>query len=237
MKSFVLLAAVLFVVTNVKAEEKSELYCTIRDSGINLNCQWSVNGGKRMMSSDDLSVFIDQASVSAFITVKSKAGFERLFSVDSKAEQFKKLSDVKKNAAMSEVSRYKNDLFVEIEKKLIKLSDDLDSQAAAANLVKYDSSLALEKYRRETFATSAELEGYRQNREKVCSSTPAFEQISRTNANLQKSLSGILFAFQTSGSCMDEFKVFKDKDGSVDLRQLDGVPEKFLEKCKKTAQK
>jgi len=32
---------------------------------------------------------------------------------------------------------------------------------------------------------------------------------------------------------MSDFKVFKDKDGSVDLRQLDGVSQRFLASCKK----
>ncbi|MDG0817483.1 hypothetical protein [Bdellovibrio svalbardensis] len=221
---------------NAHAAESSmtELYCSIRDSGINLNCQWVTKDGKKAMQPDELAVFIDQAGISAYVTVKSKAGYERAFLIDANAEQFKKLNEVKRSAALSEVSRYKNDLFVEIEKKLIKLSDELDSQAASATLVKYDSSIALDKYRRESHTISSELDGYRKNREKVCSSTPAFEQISRANSGLQKSLSGILYAFQTPGSCMDEFKVFKDKDGTVDLRQLDGVPEKFLEKCKKT---
>jgi len=212
----------------------TELYCTIRDSRINLNCQWVTKDGKKAMQPDDLAVFVDQAGISAYVTVKSKAGFERAFMIDSGAEQFRKLNEVKRSAALSEVSRYKNELFIEIEKKLIKLSDEMDAMAASASLVKYDSSIALDKYRRESFAVNNELEGYRKNREKVCSSTPAFEQISRANSGLQKSLSGILYALQTPGTCMDEFKVFKDKDGSVDLRQLDGVPEKFLEKCKKT---
>src|SRR5437868_4084606 len=104
---------------------------------------------------------------------------------------------------------------------MIKISDDIDSQAAAASLVKYDSSIALDKYRRETFSVQSELDGYRKNREKTCTATPAFEQLSRMNSGLQKSLSSILFAFQTPGTCMDDLKVFKDRDGSVDLRQLE----------------
>lgn len=219
------------------SEPLTELYCVIRDSGINLNCQWVVKDGKKAMQADDLPVFIDLASVNAYVTVKSKAGYERTFLVDSNSEQFKKLNEVKRAAALSEISRFKNELFMEIEKKLIKLSDELDSQAAAASLVKYDSSIALDKFRREYHGVSSELEGYRKNREKVCTSTPAFEQISRANSGLQKSLSEILFAFQTPGSCMDGFKVFKDKDGSVDLRQLTGVSEKIIEKCKKTVSK
>lgn len=224
-------------VTSYALESKNEIYCKIRDSGINLNCQWVTKDGKKAMQADDLAVFVDMASVNGYVTVKSKAGFERTYQIDANADQFKKLSEVKKSAALSEISRYKNELFVEIEKKLIKLSDDLDSQAAAANLVKYDSSIALDKYRRDTQSVYDELDGYRKNREKVCSSTPAFEQISRANSSLQKSLSGILYAFQSPSSCMDDFKVFKDKDGSVDLRQLDGLPEKFIEKCKKTVVK
>ncbi|MBO9666033.1 MAG: hypothetical protein J7501_04410 [Bdellovibrio sp.] len=212
----------------------AELYCLIRSSGTSLNCQWVNKDDDRVvMKPDDVGTFIDQASVIGYITVKSKAGYERIFEIDAKSERFANLKSFRKTASSSEISRYKNDLFMEIEKKVIKLSDELDSAAASTDLVKYDSSIAYDKYRRETRAVRNELEGYRKNRETVCTATPAFEQVSKVNSALQKSLSGILYALQTPGTCMDDFKVFKDKDGTVDLRQLNGIPDRFVEKCKK----
>jgi hypothetical protein len=214
--------------------QNNELYCMIRSSGSSLNCQWiSKDGDRTLMKPDEIGTFIDQASVIGYITVKSKAGFERIFEVDANSDRLTNLKSFRKMASQTEINRYKNDLYAEIEKKVIKASDDLDASAASMDLVKYDPSIALDKYRRESRTVRTELEGYRKNRETVCSATPAFEQVSKVNSALQKSLSGILYALQTPGTCMDDFKVFKDKDGTVDLRQLDVVPDKFMEKCRK----
>jgi hypothetical protein len=57
--------------------------------------------------------------------------------------------------------------------------------------------------------------------------------MTKSNASMEVALSNILYAFQTPDSCMGDFKVTKDKDGSVDIRQLDGVAQKFVERCKK----
>lgn len=213
--------------------EVAEIYCTIRESGGSLACQWMAQDGRKTMGPEDVSKFVDSAQVAAYVTLKSRKGFERTYLVDGNAPQYKRLADIKKSASMSEVNKTKGELFNEIEKKIIKLSDELDGQAAAAELVKYDSSITNDKFKRESRLMTTELEGYRKNRDKVCTSTPAFEQMSKANASLQQSLSNILYAFQTPDSCMSDFKFFKDKDGSVDLRQLDGLAQKFSSQCKK----
>lgn len=115
------------------------------------------------------------------------------------------------------LSSAKSSLFNEIEKKLIKLSDELDGQAAAAELVLYDQSIALEKIKRENRGYLAELEAFRANREQACTSTPAFEKMSKVNSSLQQTLSDMIYSFQTPGTCLADFK---DKEGAVDLRQL-----------------
>lgn len=211
----------------------TEIYCSIRDSGVSLNCQNVLKDGRKAMTADDIPLFIDQASISAYVTVKSRKGLERTFFIEPNSPEFKKLNEVKRAASISEVSKYKTDLFADIEKKMIKLSDELDSQSNQAQLIKYDSSIALEKFRRESRGMKTELEGFQKNRDKVCTSTPAFEQLSKVNSSLQTTLSNILFAFQTPGTCMSGFKVFKDRDGTVDVRQLDTVAAKFTENCKK----
>lgn len=236
-KHLITISATLMGMTSIALAappEATELYCLIRNSGTNLNCQWvTKDGDKVLMKPDDIGAFIDQASVIGYITVKSKAGYERIFEVDAKSDRFTNLTSFRKTASPSELNKYKNDLFMEIEKKVIKLSQDLDQTAASTDLIKYDPSIALDKHRRESRMVKNELEGYRKSRETLCTATPAFEQISKVNSALQKSLSGILYALQTPGTCMEDFKVFKDKDGTVDLRQLDVIPDKFLEKCKK----
>ena len=212
--------------------EPVEIYCTLRNNGGSLNCQM-LGKERKVMSPEDIASFVDQGEIAAYITLKSRKGFDRTYLVDGKAPQYRRLADIKKTASISEIGKAKADLFNEIEKKVIKLSDELDGQAAAAELVLYDSNLTYEKAKREQRAMMAELEGYRKNRDKVCTNTPAFEQISKANAKLQSTLSNIVYAFQTPDTCMAGYKVFKDKDGAVDLRQLDNVGDEFKANCKK----
>ena len=213
-------------------DKPAEIACTIRDSGQNLNCVWA-GKEKKAMSAEDVQAFVDQSAVYSYITVKSRKGMERAFHPDSSAASFKKLAEVKKSGSISEVSRAKLDLFAEIEKKVIQVSEELDAQAARSDLIKYDASISLEKAKVESRDLNKELDGLRASKEKLCTTTPQFESLSKTNSTLQTTLSNILVAFQTSGTCMDSFKIFKDKDGSVDLRQMDGIGKSFVENCKK----
>ena len=214
------------------AERPVDLNCTIRESGQSLNCVW-IGKEKKTMTADDVQAYIDHAAIFAYITVRSRKAMERTFHPDPNAAPFKKLAEIKKVGSISEISRAKLDLFADIERKVIKLSDDLDAQAAQGELIQSDASVTGEKFKADIREANKELEAYKSSKEKLCTTTPQFEAISKTNASLQAALSNILVAFQSPGTCMDGFKIFKDKDGSVDLRQLDGVGKNFLENCKK----
>ena len=151
-----------------------DIYCTIRSSGGNLNCQL-LGKERKVMNAEDITNFVDAAEVAAYITLKSRKGMERMFMIDSHANQYKRLVDAKKSSSISEIAKVKAELFAEIEKKVIKLSDELDGQAAAAELVLYDSSLTYDKMKRDNRTLTTELEGYRKNKDKVCTTTPACE--------------------------------------------------------------
>lgn len=229
---FFALILMTFASLTGRADDNNDIYCTIKENGSSLACQW-VGREHKAMNSDEIAQFIDLAATGTYMTVRSKKGFERTFLTDPAAPQFKRLNDTKRNGSMSDVGRVKSEIFMELERKVIKISDDLDHQAAGAEFVKFDPSVGTDKMKREGRPIMAELEGYRKNKDKACTSTPAFEQLSRANAKLQSTLSNIVVAFQTPGTCMSEFKIFKDRDGSVDLRQLDTVPSKYAESCKK----
>ena len=124
-----------------------EIYCTIRSSSSNLNCQM-MGKERKVMNAEDITNFVDAGEVAAYITLKGHKGMERTYLVDHNAPQYRRLNDVKKSASMSEIAKAKSDLFNEIEKKVIKISDELDGQAAAAELVLYDSSLTYDKLKR-----------------------------------------------------------------------------------------
>ena len=229
-----LLLSLIFWTQISSAMEPVEIYCNIRDSGSSLSCQEIGRGGARkVMTAEDISAFVDQGQIAAYVTLKSKKGFERTYLIDGNAAQYKKLSDVKKTASISEINRAKSELFNDIEKKLIKTSDDQDTQAAAAELVKYDSAVAYDKFKRESRQMVVDLDTAKKSNEKSCASSATYEQMLKANSSLQRSLSNILYAFESPGNCMSDFKIFKDKDDSVDLRQLDTVPKKFLTQCKK----
>ncbi len=217
------------------AQTPMEIYCTIRSSGANLTCQ-VLGKERKVMTAEDITNFIDAGEVAAYITLKSRKGFERSYLIDAKAPQYKRLGDIKKSASISEIAKAKSDLFNEIEKKVIKISDEQDGQNAAGELVLPDSTLTYDKFKREQRAMVAELEGYRKNKDKVCTTTPAFENMSKANQRLQQTLSNLIYAFQSPDSCMFNYKVFKDKDGTVDLRQLDTASDHFKSNCKATKQ-
>jgi hypothetical protein len=230
----ILLSSMLLGLQLAWAAEPAEIVCNIRDNGSNLSCQQlNSNGTRKMMTSEDISSFIDQGQIAAYITLTSRKGYERTYMVDGNSPQYKNLANAKKSSSMSEIIKMKSDLFNEIEKKLIKVSDDLDGQAAAAELIKYDPAVSTEKFRRDSRQMAMDLESARSNREKACATTATYEQMLKSNSSLQLTLSNILYAFQTPDSCMSDFKLIKDKDGAIDLRQLDSVPQKFQTQCRK----
>ncbi len=235
MKHFLLLALSTFVgVQMTWAADTGEIACNIRDAGGSISCQQlGPNGVRRVMTAEDISTFIDQGQVAAYITLISRKGYERTYLIDGNSPQYKNLGNVKRSASISEINKAKSDLFNEIEKKLIKVSDDLDGQAAAAELIKYDPSIANDKFRRESRQMAIDLDAARNNKERTCASTSTYEQMAKANSSLQGTLSNILYAFQSPDTCMSDFKLIKDKDGAVDLKQLESVPQKFQAQCKK----
>lgn len=152
--------------------DPADIYCTIRETGAHLNCQWVGKDARRSLSPDEIAQFVDRSEVAAYISVRGRKGVERAFYVDPDAPQFRKLSEIKKTGSISEISKAKNDLFSEIEKKAIKISDDLDAQMSTAELVKYDNSFAVEKYKRELRKLDQELLTFK----KDASPNKAYEQ-------------------------------------------------------------
>lgn len=224
-----LLTFLIFPANSFALSGTTEIYCNIK--GGNLGCQ-TTGPTRRVMNADDISKFIDAAEVKAYITLKSRKGTERTFLIDGKSAPFKRLAEVKNSAVISELASAKTSLFHDIEKKVIKLSDELDGQASAAEFVLWDPGITYEKASRENRELQTEVEGYRKNKDTVCTSTPAFEAISKSNSRLQQTLSNVVFAWQTPGTCMNSYKIFKDNDGSVDLRQLDSATEHYKKNCK-----
>ncbi len=147
---------------SAKAESApgSEAYCTIRSVGSRLECLWVESNGRRRMNSQDISNFIDQAQISSYMTVRSRAGLERVFLIDSEAPSFKKLRTTEKSSSISDINKVKSDLFEEIEAKVVKLSDELDATAAAAVLVKFDPSVALDHEKLKEHGLVTEVEKY-----------------------------------------------------------------------------
>lgn len=207
-----------------------EIFCTIK--GANLSCQ-SSGKTRKVLDADDVAKFVDASTINGYITLKSRKGTERTFLVDGKSTPFKRLEDVKNSASMSEIATAKTSLFNDIEKKIIKLSDELDGQASAAEFILWDPGITFDKAKREQRDMTTELEGYRSNKDKMCTSTPAYEAVSKSNAKLQQMLSNIVYSWQTPGTCMSSFKIYKDAEGAIDLRQLDNSVAHYKANCGK----
>ncbi len=233
-KAFSLLIGLILLSSSGFAakEQLVEIVCSIRDTGTSLNCVW-LGREKKAMTSDDVQAFVDQANVYAYITVKSRKGHERSFMPDPNSAQFKKLADIRKNGSISEISRAKLDLFAEIEKKTIKLADDLDAQSLTADLIKFDASVTTGKYKRELKFAKEDLESLQSNKGALCVATPEYESKMKVASTLQSTVSTLLNAFQTPGTCMDKLTVKKDKDGKVDVSQFEGLAQSYVESCKK----
>lgn len=215
--------------TATAAVAPPELSCTIK--GSSMSCQ-IVGKDRRVMDSDDVSRFIDASDSGAYLVLKSRKGMERTFMIDSRSAQFKKLRDIKNSASMSDIATAKAALFNELEKKVIKLSDDLDAQSGTAEFVLWDPSIGFEKARKEARDLQTEVDGFRKNRDSVCTTTPAFEAVTKSSARLQQSLSQIVLSWQTPGTCMSTYSIYKGGDGAVDLRQVDSAADFYKSHCK-----
>lgn len=226
----ILMLTTLFASSLLAQDKMVEIICTIKDPGASLLCVWS-GKEKTAFTSDDIPVFIDQAYTKVYITVKSRRGHERTFTLDSTSTQFKRLTDIKKSGSASDVSKAKQDLFSDVEKMIVRLSDDLDAKSLSAELVKYDASVTTERYKKELSETSRELEAFLAGKNQLCVATPHYENINKLNMSLQVALSNVLVAFQTQGTCMESFKVKKDGNGLVDLSQLDGLSQSYKDNC------
>jgi hypothetical protein len=176
LKAVVSLLALALSSSALAQVEASEIYCTIRETGAHLNCQWVGKEARRSMTPEETAQFIDKAQVAAYMSVRSRRGMERVFMVDADSVPFKKLAEMKRTGSISEIARAKFDLFAEIERKAIKISDDLDAQNSTMELVKYDSSIATDKYKRELRHMDQELVNLKAELDQRSASNKAYEK-------------------------------------------------------------
>jgi hypothetical protein len=200
-----------------------ELFCAIGENGQGLGCKYKdKHGTSRVFGDDDIGSFIERALSGGYITVKSKRGFERTYEVDPSAIEFKKLKEARKTATASEVAKLKLDIFSEIEKKSIQISDGLDTVFIQSDLLKYDPAIATDKCKLDM---------------KVNATGSAYEKSIETlqaeNKALAVFLSSLIKAFKDPSSCMGDFKLEVSSDGSVDLSQLQGLSQAFRTRCKR----
>ena len=102
-----------------------DLSCKLRSNGTNLDCQF-LGKERTVMHPEDIPKVIDSVADGIYITAKSRKNLERVFYVDPRSAQFKHLEDMRGSAPMSEISSARVAVFSEIEKRVIKLMDELD---------------------------------------------------------------------------------------------------------------
>jgi hypothetical protein len=200
-----------------------ELFCTINSDGQGLSCQYKDRrDSSKAFTDEDIGAFIEKATNGAYITVKSKRGFERTYEVDPSASDFKRLESSRKSETASEIARQKLDIYSELEKKAIQVSDGLDTVFIQSDLLKYDPAVAYDKCRQD-MGSSATNSAYEQN----------MEVLRSENKALSVFLTSLIKAFKDPSSCMADFKLNVAADGSVDLSQLQGLAQAFKNRCKR----
>lgn len=212
------LAATAFAETTMP-----ELFCMINDAGEGLTCQYKdKRDSTKAFDDNDIISFMDRANGGAFMTVKSKRGFERTFEVDPQSAPFKRLRSAKKDQSVSEIARLKLELYTDLEKKAIQVSDGLDTVFIQSDMLKYDPAIENDKCKMDmkVYSTGS---NYEKN----------LESISAENKALSIYLTSMLKAFKEPGSCMGDYKIDVAPDGSVELSQLQGLSQAFRNRCKK----
>ncbi len=205
------------------ADVAPELFCVINKAGEGLNCQYKDRrDSTKEFADDDIINFIDRANVGAFMTIRGKRGFERTFEVDPAATPFKKLRDAKANSSVSEMARLKLELYTDLEKKAIQISDGLDTVFIQSDLLKYDPAVASDKCKMDMKVYSSQAT-YERN----------LESLTAENKALSIYLTSMLKAFKEQGSCLGDYKIDVSADGSVELSQLQGIAQAFRNRCKK----
>jgi hypothetical protein len=200
-----------------------ELFCMINDSGEGLTCQYKdKRDSSKSFDDSDIISFMDRANSGAFMTVKSKRGFERTFEIDPQSAPFKRLRNAKKDLSVSDTARMKLDVYTDLEKKAIQISDGLDTVFIQSDMLKYDPAVANDKCKMDMKVYNSG-----QNYEKN------IESISAENKALSIYLTSILKAFKEPGSCMGDYKIDVASDGSVELSQLQGLSQAFRNRCKR----
>ncbi len=203
--------------------ESPELFCTINESGESLSCQYKdKRDSSKAFTDEDILSFVDRATNGAYITVKSKRGFERTFEVDPVSPPFKRLRDAKKSMGVSETARMKLEVFQTLERKAVQISDGLDAVFVQADMLKYDPAIATDKCKMDM---------------KVYSSGATYEKnlesLTAENKTLSIYLTSILKAFKEPGSCIGDYKINVSADGTVELSQLQGLAQAIRNRCKK----
>jgi hypothetical protein len=226
------LFAAAFATNGVLAQTDSpsgpppELFCVISagtGGGGGITCQYKDRkDSSKPFSDEDILSFMSRAERGAYITVRSKRGFERTFEVDPTAPEFRRLAEARKNAVASEIARLKLDIFQSLESKAIQVSDGLDTIFIQSDLLKYDPAVATDKCKMEM---------------KINNTQVAFEKNVETvraeNKALSVVLSSLIKAFRDPSSCLSGTSFAVGDDGSIDLGQLQGLAQSFRTKCKK----
>ncbi|MBS1985063.1 MAG: hypothetical protein JST16_12910 [Bdellovibrionales bacterium] len=213
----------------------AELFCKIREKASVLDCQYFDGAKKRTLTDQDIIDFVDHASVDAYLTLVSRKGLERTLRIDPGYANFKKLSEVQKVGSASEIARTKFELFTEIERRVVKISDELDSALAQQFLIKFDPYITNEKYRRELQVITNEAIHGVESAAGSCATENQLATIAQDNRVLGAQLMALVNAFRSPDSCLSDYPMNVGADGSVDIEALKALPQAFSERCHKMA--
>ena len=212
-----------------------EMMCTVQNEKA-LHCVYDDGTTRKVLNDQDLIAFINQANKGAYVTVKSRKGFERVFFIDPNGAEFKTFYRVQKTPGISmrEVGQAKYAVFAAIENKAITISKTLDS-GGALPLVNADPANAYYQYKDQLKALKKEKDDLDLSYQKLkeSSSEKNLEAALQEKQYFSHYLSDLVKLLGETGSCAEEFQLKPGADGSVNLDHLNDLAPIFQKKCHK----
>ena len=202
-----------------------EMMCTVQNEKA-LHCVYDDGTTRKILNDQDLIAFINQANKGAYVTVKSRKGFERVFFIDPNGAEFKTFYRVQKTPGISmrEVGQAKYAIFAAIENKAITISKTLDS-GGTLPLVNADPANAYYQYKDQLKTLKKEKDDLDLSYQKLkeSSSEKNLEAALQEKQYFSHYLSDLVKLLGETGSCAEEFQLKPGADGSVNLDHLNDL--------------
>jgi hypothetical protein len=212
-----------------------QLDCSVAASGQGIECFKSSGKDRKPMNDQDLINFVNAATRGAYLNIRSKKGYERVFYLDPRSAEMTELYAKAKTLPARDYGKAKFDMFGMIEAKVLKLSDELDAANSVPGLVRYDLAYTQQKYRGDILSLTSD----RDKAKACCEKYRDLNADQRLEAALQEKnyvshyLSILMNTMTEPGYCTDSFRLKPGEDQTVALDDVNTLAGVFKDNCKR----